>query len=131
MNFVNPDNYTIAISDDKKSATVQWLYFDPGQRIRITFIHSGGDGTNVTVTGKFFETALALQNVPKSTSEYYGRKFTRWFLGPLFILCLILLIYVPLYLPREEKPSAAATSIAGIVFGGRPLPGALAANFAR
>jgi hypothetical protein len=81
-NLVKSDNYSITISNDQKSAVISWRFFDPGQGIRITFVHSGGDGTDLAVTGKFFETNLTEETtirpenyIPKTAARIIGIAF--------------------------------------------------------
>lgn len=50
--------FEITLSDDRVSAEVKWKFFDPGQGIRVTFIHSGGD-SSLAIGGKFFEAELS------------------------------------------------------------------------
>jgi hypothetical protein len=76
LNFVNSDNYTIALSNDQKSANIRWTFFDPGQGIRLTFVHSGVSEINdLTVTGKFFEATLVSRTVGKTPGFEKIRSF--------------------------------------------------------
>jgi hypothetical protein len=58
INLVEPDNFNIAFSQDRGNITISWKYFDPGQGIRLTLLHSSRGDPKITFMGRFFETTL-------------------------------------------------------------------------
>jgi hypothetical protein len=89
-NLVKSENYNITISNDQKSAVISWQFFDPGQGIRITFVHSGGDGgSDFVVTGKFFETELRAETM--LSPELYAPKYLVVVVSIVYLLIAIFL----------------------------------------
>lgn len=62
VNIVGSDNYTIDISPDQRHVTIAWKFFDPGQGVRLTLVHSAKNSIpKISLVGRFFETSLAEQ----------------------------------------------------------------------
>jgi hypothetical protein len=58
INLVDASNYRIDFSQDRSSVTINWKYFDPGQGIRLTLLHSSTGEQKVALSGRFFEASL-------------------------------------------------------------------------
>jgi len=75
-NLVDEANYSIDDSSDKSSITIHWKYFDPGQGLRITILHSEVGEPSISLTGRFFETSLSAEKTsPKSLPGDDGHRF--------------------------------------------------------
>lgn len=72
-NLVDDENYEISDSPDKSAITLKWKFFDPGQGVRITVVHSEATEPNVIFSGRFFETTLSdekLKSQPKDQKRF-------------------------------------------------------------
>jgi hypothetical protein len=58
INLVDVGNYRIDSSIDKSSVTINWKFFDPGQGIRLTLLHSDNGDPKVALSGRFYEASL-------------------------------------------------------------------------
>jgi hypothetical protein len=58
VNLVPADNYDITISQDRRSISIKWKFFDPNQGVRLTLVHSSDGDPRITFTGRFFEAEL-------------------------------------------------------------------------
>jgi hypothetical protein len=117
VNLVKLDNYNITILDDQKSAVISWKFFDPGQGIRITFVHSGGDGTAPVVTGKFFETALASKNI-KDVDGNKQTLFLRIFSVLALVVAIVSFVLAYNMLFRFPPRTYNIADLAGSIFSG-------------
>jgi hypothetical protein len=54
-NLVDDSNYTVTDSPDKSTVTVRWKFFDPGQGVRITVVHSESGMPNIVSMAVFLK----------------------------------------------------------------------------
>jgi hypothetical protein len=69
QNLVDASNYIIEDSADKGSMMIRWKFFDPGQGIRMTLVHSEAGAPSISLTSRFFEASLSPEKyTPRSHS---------------------------------------------------------------
>lgn len=126
FNVVSAENFRSAIADDKRSLTISWRFFDPGQGIRLTIIHSRSD--KLDVSGRFFETSLAKREVLDKADR---NNQTKWvvplitFVGSLGMIILVIITRFSRELPLAGRIVIAGGFVANLTISGFLLFSAL------
>lgn len=93
VNVVTADNYQIHISEDRKTLNLKWQFFDPGQGLRITIVHTGEERTITNLMARFFEAALVQVKIKqeeiRGAAGFYLFGTSTGFLSVLFGLGVI------------------------------------------
>ena len=109
MNLVDVGNYRVEISEDRSTVAVDWKFFDPGQGLRLTILHSDKGEPKIAVSGRFFDTVL--REEAKSTIKTQSNSVFPFLMGLVVVALSSILILM------EWKKDRARIDKISIGFG--------------